>query len=95
MSITKSAVERVAHLARIRVEPTEIETYARELSKILDLVGQMDSVPTDDIHPLAHPQDIELRLRQDEVTEMNSRERIQVIAPKTERGLYLVPRVIE
>ena len=95
MSITKSDVERVAHLARIRIEPTEVESYVQELSRILDLVGEMDSVPTDNIQPLAHPQDIELRLRPDEVTEVDSRERLQVAAPATEHGLYLVPKVIE
>ena len=95
MSITDFDVERVAHLARIRIDPAEVESYARELSKILDLVGQMDSVPTDNIQPLAHPQDIELRLRSDEVTEVNSRRRLQVEAPATEHGLYVVPKVIE
>ena len=95
MSITKSDVKRVAHLARIRIEPGEVESYAQELSTILDLVGQMDSVPTNNIQPLAHPQDIELRLRLDEVTEVNSRERLQLLAPATKHGLYLVPKVIE
>ncbi len=95
MSITKSDVERVALLARIRIEPTEVESYVRELSRILDLVGKMGSIPTDNIQPLAHPQDIELRLRPDEVTEVDSRERLQVTAPAAEHGLYLVPKVIE
>ena len=58
MSITKSAVERVAHLARIHIEPADIDKYARDLSQILDLVEQMNSVPTSEVEPLAHPQDI-------------------------------------
>ena len=95
MSITKSAVERVAHLARIHIEPADIDKYARDLSQILDLVEQMNSVPTSKVEPLAHPQDIELRLRPDQVTEVNARDRLQAVAPATERGLYLVPRIIE
>ena len=95
MSITKSAVERVAHLARIHIEPTDIDRYAVDLSQILDLVEQMNSVPTTGVKPLAHPQDIELRLRLDQVTEVDSRERLQAMAPSVERGLYLVPRIIE
>jgi len=59
------------------------------------LVEQMNSVPTSEVEPLAHPQDIELRLRPDQVTEVNARERLQAVAPATERGLYLVPRIIE
>ena len=95
MSITKSAVEHVAHLARILVEPADIDQYALDLSQILDLVEQMNSVPTIGIEPLAHPQDIELRLRPDQVTEVNARERLQAVAPAAERGLYLVPKIIE
>jgi len=55
----------------------------------------MNSVPTSEVEPLAHPQDIELRLRPDQVTEVNARERLQAVAPAAERGLYLVPRIIE
>ena len=95
MSITKSAVERAAHLAKIHIEPADIDRYARDLSQILDLVEQMNAVPTSKVEPLAHPQNIELRLRQDEVTEINARERLQAVAPAAERGLYLVPRIIE
>ena len=95
MSITKSAVERVAHLARIHIEPADIDEYALDLSQILDLVEQMNSVPTNEVEPLAHPQDIELRLRPDEVTEVNAREQLQAVAPAAARGIYLVPRIIE
>jgi aspartyl-tRNA(Asn)/glutamyl-tRNA(Gln) amidotransferase subunit C len=95
MSITKSAVERVARLARIHIETTDIDKYTRDLSKILDLVEQMNSVPTNEIEPLAHPQDIELRLRSDRVTEISARQRLQTVAPAAERGLYLVPKIIE
>jgi len=95
MSITKSAVERVAHLARIHIEPVDMDKYAVDLSQILDLVEQMNSVPTSKVEPLAHPQDIKLRLRPDKVTEVNARARLQAVAPATERGLYLVPRIIE
>ena len=95
MSINKSAVERVAHLARIHIETTDIDKYALDLSQILDLVEQMNLVPTSEVQPLAHPQDIELRLRPDQVTEENAREQLQAVAPAVERGLYLVPRIIE
>jgi len=95
MPITKSAVEHVAHLAKIHLEPLYIDKYVHDLSEILDLVEQMDSIPTQGIEPLAHPQDIELRLRPDLVTEANTRERLQTVAPAAERGLYSVPKIIE
>ena len=95
MSITKSAVDRGAQLAKIHIEPADIDKYALDLSQILDLVEQMNVVSTSEVEPLAHPQDIELRLRPDQVTEVDSRERFQAAAPAAERGLYLVPKIIE
>jgi aspartyl-tRNA(Asn)/glutamyl-tRNA(Gln) amidotransferase subunit C len=77
------------------IDAGNIDQYSRDLSEILDLVKKMDSVSTDNVEPLAHPQDIELRLRPDQVTEPNHRERLQNMAPATDQGLYLVPKIIE
>ncbi len=94
MSISKSDVERVARLARIGIEPHEAERYSIDLSNIFTLVEQMNKIDTDGIQPMAHPQDIQLRLREDEVKEINKRDQFQAIAPSVKRGLYLVPKVI-
>ncbi len=48
-----------------------------------------------DIKPLAHPLEATQRLRPDTVTETNDRENFQQVAPQTENGLYLVPKVLE
>ena len=95
MSISKSDVERVARLARIGIEPHEAERYSFDLSNIFTLVEQMNKINTDGIQPMAHPQDIQLRLREDEVKEINKRDQFQAIAPSVKRGLYLVPKVID
>ncbi|MGV6818458.1 MAG: Asp-tRNA(Asn)/Glu-tRNA(Gln) amidotransferase subunit GatC [Thiotrichales bacterium] len=95
MSLDADAVERIAHLARLKIEDSAVEDYARNLSDILNFVEQLSSVDTSGIEPMAHPQDVSQRLRPDEVTETNQRERFQAIAPAVENGLYLVPKVIE
>ena len=95
MSISQSDVERVARLARIGIEPHEAERYSIDLSNIFTLVEQMNKIDTDGIQPMAHPQDIQLRLREDEVKEINKRDQFQAIAPSVKRGLYLVPKVID
>ena len=95
MSISKSDVERVARLARIGIEPHEAERYSIDLSNIFTLVEQMNKIDTDGIQPMAHPQDIQLRLREDDVKEINKRDQFQAIAPSVKRGLYLVPKVID
>ena len=94
MAMTESDVLAVAHLARLALQPEEIPVHAQNLSKILDLVAQMDSANTDQVEPMAHPLDLNQPLREDKVTETNVREKMQSIAPLTEQGLYLVPQVI-
>ena len=95
MALDPQTVYRISRLARIRVDTSEVERYATELSSILDFVDQMNKVDTDHVAPLSHPQDRELRLRDDKVTETNRREDLQAAAPAIENGLYLVPKVIE
>ncbi len=95
MSLEKADVEKIAHLARLQIVEQDIPEYARNLSSILELVEQMSSVDTSGITPMAHPLDVAQRLRADEVTEVDQREKFQAIAPATENGLYLVPKVIE
>lgn len=91
----KNTVNHIAALARIGIDPGEVDGYAVELSRILELVEQMGSVDTDDVEPLTHPRDRLLRMREDRVTEADQRDEFQRVAPAVEAGLYLVPRVIE
>lgn len=95
MAITETEVRKVAHLARLAMPAEYIDAYTKNLSNILDLVAQMEAVDTDGVAPMAHPLDMVQRLRADVVTETNQRDYYQGIAPETEDGLYLVPKVLE
>ncbi len=95
MSLKKSDVEKIAHLARLAVNEDELVSVASDLSNILSLVEEMNQVDTTGVTPMAHPLHMVQRLRDDEVTEQDNREQFQSIAPATENGLYLVPKVIE
>ncbi len=95
MALDRTDVEKIAHLARLAVSDEETEVLKGELSGILDLVEQLSAVDTEGVLPMAHPLDMHQRLRADEVTEENRRDEYQAVAPQTEDGLYLVPRVIE
>ena len=95
MTISRADIEKIAVLARIRLDDEQIPALENDLSNILSLVDQLSAANTDNVEPLAHPLDAVQRLRADEVTESNQREAFQAIAPATESGLYLVPRVIE
>ncbi|MGH1538429.1 MAG: Asp-tRNA(Asn)/Glu-tRNA(Gln) amidotransferase subunit GatC [Gammaproteobacteria bacterium] len=95
MSISPEEVLKIANLARLQIKQDEVEQYANDLSSIINLVEQMNAVDTKDILPMAHPLDATQRLREDRVTEENQRDKFQTIAPSAEKGLYLVPKVIE
>ena len=95
MSLEKADIEKIAHLARLEIDPDDVPAYARNLSGILGLVEQMNQVNTEGVQPMAHPLRMTQRLRDDEVTETNQRDKFQQIAPQVEAGLYLVPKVIE
>ncbi|MEE2729286.1 MAG: Asp-tRNA(Asn)/Glu-tRNA(Gln) amidotransferase subunit GatC [Pseudomonadota bacterium] len=95
MALDKEDVIKIAHLARLQVADSEIAATTERLSSILGLIEQLEAAPTDGVEPMAHPTDAVQRLREDVVTETNHRNDYQQIAPATEDGLYLVPKVIE
>jgi len=88
-------VQKVAMLARIRLTDDEASELAPQLNKILGYVDQLAAVNTDGITPTAHPHDAAMPLRANVVTNGNRRDALQAVAPKTEAGLYVVPKVIE
>ena len=99
MSLTLSDIGRIAHLARLEMPPTEAERMLTQLNGFFDIVEQMKAVDTTGVEPLAHPtaviDHVSLRLRPDVASEPNNREANQKSAPAVERGLFLVPKVIE
>ena len=95
MSLTEADVKRMAHLARIEIAQAEVAPMLSQLSNIMGLVEQMQAIDTAGVAPMAHAQDLSLRLREDRVTETDQHELFQANAPEVEAGLYLVPKVIE
>jgi aspartyl-tRNA(Asn)/glutamyl-tRNA(Gln) amidotransferase subunit C len=95
MTLKSDDVRSIAHLARLHIDEGEIDHYVAELSSILTLVEQMNEVDSSDVVPLANPLDATQRLRADEVSETDQRDKFQQIAPDVASGFYRVPRVIE
>jgi aspartyl-tRNA(Asn)/glutamyl-tRNA(Gln) amidotransferase subunit C len=99
MSLNSQDIDRIANLARLALAPAESDRMLGQINGFFDIVEQMRAVDTTGIEPLAHPvaaiQEIALRLREDVVSEHNQREANQRSAPAVERGLFLVPKVIE
>ena len=99
MALTPQDIVRIAHLARLEISPSESEQALTQLNGFFNIVEKMRAVDTQGIEPLSHPvatiQDIALRLREDLASEPNARDANQKNAPAVERGLFLVPKVIE
>ena len=95
MSLDKDQVQHIAMLARLRLADDEFDETVDKLSRIVDFVDQLGQAATDDVVPMAHPLNAAQRLRPDQVTETNDRDRVQKNAPSTDGGLYLVPKVLD
>lgn len=99
MALTPQDISRLANLARLELTPTESERMLTQLTGFFNVVEKMRAVDTSGITPLAHPvaaiKDITLRLRDDVASEPNQRDANQKSAPAVDRGLFLVPKVIE
>ena len=95
MSLSSDDVSKLAHLARLEIGPEELREVADKLSEIVAMVDELKAAATEEVVPMAHPLDRQQRLREDQVTEQDQRDLFQENAPAVERGLYLVPKVIE
>jgi aspartyl-tRNA(Asn)/glutamyl-tRNA(Gln) amidotransferase subunit C len=95
MTLKNEDVRNIAQLARLQIDDSTIEQLTSDLSNILALAEQMKAMDTTNVIPMAHPMDAIQRLRDDEVTETDQRDKFQGIAPDVENGFYRVPKVIE
>jgi aspartyl-tRNA(Asn)/glutamyl-tRNA(Gln) amidotransferase subunit C len=95
MPLTPDDVRKAARLSRLALAEAEIGPTLDTLNRTLALVEQMRAVDTTGVEPVAHAQDVSLRLRPDAVTETDRRNALMANAPAAEKGLFLVPKVIE
>jgi aspartyl-tRNA(Asn)/glutamyl-tRNA(Gln) amidotransferase subunit C len=95
MSVDAATVKRIGRLARIRVEDDEVEKYQGEINAILGFVEQLSEVDVDGVEPMTSVTPMQLRRREDKVTDGGYPEKIVANAPLTEDNFFMVPKVIE
>jgi aspartyl-tRNA(Asn)/glutamyl-tRNA(Gln) amidotransferase subunit C len=95
MALDKATVARIATLARIRVGEEELEPLAGELSGILDWIEQLGEVDTTDVPPMTSVAEMTLPMRDDVVTDGQDRDAVLGNAPRSARGFFAVPKVVE
>lgn len=95
MSIDKDTARRVAHLARIKVEEDQLEHLAGELSGILGFMEQLNEVDVEGVEPMTSVSPMDLKRRDDVVTDGNKQVQVLSNAPDTREGFFAVPKVVE
>ena len=95
MSVDLDTVKRVARLARIAVTEEEAGRMTGELNVILGFIEQLSGVDVDGVEPMTSVIPMEMRKRQDAVTDGGKAADIVANAPATEENFFLVPKVVE
>lgn len=95
MNITKKDVEYIGELARLKLNESEIETYAKDMNKILEYIGKLNELDTENVEPLSHPIDYENIMREDELKPSIDREKALKNSPKADEQYFKVPKVIK
>jgi len=95
MIIERHEIEKLATLSRLSIDEKTITDVTERLSSVLDLVAQLQSADTVSVQGLSRPFQVSQRLRADEITEGNHRDEFQAIAPATDNGLFIVPKMID
>jgi aspartyl-tRNA(Asn)/glutamyl-tRNA(Gln) amidotransferase subunit C len=95
MSVDKETVAKIASLARVRIEESQTEALAGELSNILGWIEQLSELDTEGVEPMTSVVSMELPLRDDVVTDGGYPDRVTANAPEAAHGFYAVPKVVE
>ena len=95
MSVDAATVRRIAHLARIALAEEEIEPLQRELNAILAFVEQLSQVSVEGIEPMTSVIPMQMKKREDKVTDGDIADDIVRNAPATEDHFFQVPKVVE
>lgn len=95
MSVDAATTKRIARLARIRVEDDDVAKYQDELNVILGFVEQLNEVDVSNVEPMTSVMPMQLRRREDGVTDGGIADRIVSNAPLSEDNFFMVPKVVE
>lgn len=95
MSLTREQMEQLATLSRVELSDETGAEVTQNVSRIVAFFDALNAVDTEGVLPMSHPLDMTQRLRADNVTETNQRDKYQASAAHVEQGLYLVPKVID
>lgn len=91
----EATVRKVARLANIEIQDNDVERIGNELTGILKWVEQLGEVDTDNVEPLANVVNIDLKMREDVVSDGDCADKVLANAPEETQGFFVVPKVVE
>jgi aspartyl-tRNA(Asn)/glutamyl-tRNA(Gln) amidotransferase subunit C len=95
MSVDQATVRRIARLARIRISDNEVPKLEGELNRILDWIELLSEVDTVNVEPMTSVVNMQMRKREDAVTDGGYPDRVTANAPQSDDNLFMVPKVVE
>lgn len=95
MTITKETIDYVAHLARIELEPNELEKISGQLKSILGFIDKLSNANINNVDPTSYILPISNVLREDSVKQSIGSNKVLENAPLACENFFIVPKVIE
>ena len=95
MALDEATVRNIAKLARIRVPEDEVLSLAKELSKILDWIEQLNEVDTIDVEAMTSVTEMTMPKREDRITDGQYADKVLANAPDPQGPFYTVPKVVD
>lgn len=95
MSVDQNTVRRIARLALIRLEDEDVPILEGELNSILRWIEMLNEVDVKGVEPMTSVVSMEMKMRDDVVTDGASPERVVANAPRVDETYFMVPKVVE
>lgn len=92
--IDEKTIEKIAHLARLKISPVEEKNFENHFKKILDYFQSLQKINTENVEPMVTPHNIEINLREDGVRKSITTEEVLSNGPDVKDGLFKVPPVV-
>jgi aspartyl-tRNA(Asn)/glutamyl-tRNA(Gln) amidotransferase subunit C len=92
--ITKEEVKKVAHLSRLELNESEINSHALQLENILEYIKQLEKINTDDVPCTTRAIEVVNVFRKDEKKNSDCTEELLDLSPSREDDYFKVPKII-
>jgi len=95
MNISDETIDHIAHLSKLRFEGEAKQAIKNDLTKIINFMGKLSEIPTDNVEPLIFMNDEVNVLRSDEPEVTITQAEALKNAPKKDSDYFRIPKVLD